>query len=81
MRVPDLAALCPVFLTVKVDGRDNPAGTGFFVGTTTDTRSGVTHGYLVTAKHCIDKAKRYGPLSVRINRRVDFDPAALASRW
>jgi hypothetical protein len=43
-------------------------GTAFFVSIPADL--GVTEAayvYLVTAKHCVEKAKRYGSLFIRIN--------------
>lgn len=83
MRVPDLVSHCPVFLSVKDSGHDKMAGTGFFLGVSFDNRPDITHGYLVTARHCVENARQYGSLSVRINRRIgarDASPAELAKQ-
>jgi hypothetical protein len=88
MRVPDLITHSPVFLVVEDEGRDRMAGTGFFVSWPSEGLPGHTHGYLVTARHCVEQAKRYGSMYVRINSRVvsgspkvgDYTEAELAKQ-
>jgi hypothetical protein len=46
-----------------------PAGTGFFLSIKSTTREDISHGYLVTARHCIESAKPFGTLYARMNRR------------
>ncbi len=70
MRVPDLVTQGVVFLAVKVNGQEKMAGTAFILGVKSETHPNLTHGYLVTAKHCVEKAREYGNLFVRINRRT-----------
>lgn len=70
MRVSDLITSGVVFLAVKDDGRERMAGSAFFVGVPSDAHVDRTYGYLVTARHCVEKAKTYGSLFVRINRRT-----------
>jgi hypothetical protein len=74
VRVPDLVAHNPVFLVVEVDGEEQMVGTGFVIGVKSETIPKTTHGYLVTARHCVEMAKRYGPLGVRVNRRRNPGP-------
>jgi hypothetical protein len=53
----------PVFVCVDYGGQYRMAGTALFLG----LRPG--HTYLVTARHCVEKAKAYGGLHVRMNTR------------
>jgi len=70
MRVPDQILSSAVYLCVKdANGAVRPAGTGFFLSIESETRKNASHGYLVTARHCIEKAEPYGVLYARINRR------------
>jgi hypothetical protein len=70
MRVPDDILASAVYLCIKdANGAVRPAGTGFFLSIESEIREGRTHGYLITARHCIEKAKPYGSLYARMNRR------------
>jgi hypothetical protein len=70
MRVPDDLLGSAVYLCVKdANGAVRPAGTGFFLAIESELREGISHGYLVTARHCIENAERYGALYARMNRR------------
>jgi hypothetical protein len=72
------------YLCVKdANGTVIPAGTGFFLGVESETREQIRHGYLVTAKHCIESAERYGALYARMNRRDTgvADLVELESSW
>jgi hypothetical protein len=70
MRVPDDILTSAVYLCVKdTNGTVRPAGTGFFLSIKSEARENITHGYLVTAQHCIENAKSYGMLYARMNRR------------
>jgi hypothetical protein len=70
MRVPDAILSSAVYLCIKdANGAVRPAGTGFFLSIRSETREGISHGYLVTARHCIENAKPYGVLYARMNRR------------
>jgi hypothetical protein len=66
----------PVFLVVEIDGQERMVGTAFVIGVKSETRSDVTHGYLVTARHCVEKARTYGPLGARVNRRRNPGPVS-----
>lgn len=70
MRVPDILTLNPVFLGVRHNGQDRVAGTGFFIVVQSQVRATARFGYLVTARHCVEEARRLGPMFVRINRRI-----------
>jgi hypothetical protein len=70
MRVPDLVAHNPVFLVVKDKGQEKVVGTAFLMTVRSDTRPEVSHGYLITARHCVEMANQYGSLFVRVNRRI-----------
>jgi hypothetical protein len=78
MRVPDLIAHNPVFLAVEIDDQPRMAGTGFVIGVASERNPEVTYGYLVTARHCVEKARQHGPLGARVNRRRDPGPVTLA---
>jgi hypothetical protein len=70
MRVPDGILDSAVYLCVKdANGTVRPAGTGFFLKIESEIREQISHGYLVTARHCIENARPYGPLYARMNRR------------
>lgn len=69
MRLPDNIVHSAVFLGYEDrNGIVKMAGTAFFVGIESESRPGVDHGYLVTAKHCVERAKRQGSLLLRLNR-------------
>jgi hypothetical protein len=70
MRVPDMIVDSAVYLCVKdASGTVRPAGTGFFLSIESEAREQISHGYLVTARHCILNARPYGALYARMNRR------------
>jgi hypothetical protein len=60
-----------------------PAGTGFFISIRSATREGISHSYLVTARHCIESAKPYGTLYARMNRidSAEADLVELEPTW
>jgi Trypsin-like peptidase domain len=69
MRVPDMMLDSVAYLCVKnANGTVVPAGTGFFLSVKSETREQIRHGYLVTARHCIESAAPYGALYARMNR-------------
>lgn len=83
MRVPDIITASAVYLCVKdTRGTVIPAGTGFFLTVESETISD-THSYLVTARHCVEKAKPYGGIYVRLNNysNTASNLIALESRW
>src|SRR5260370_7966118 len=69
MRVPEIINRCVCFLCVEnpqgASVRYRYGGTAFFVQVqqTPDIR----FPYLVTAKHCVDRAAQHGGLKVRLN--------------
>ena len=67
MRLPNEILLSAVFLCVKEGGAVKPAGTGFVLTVESDAPTDNRHTYLVTARHCVEQAKRYGSLYVRLN--------------
>jgi hypothetical protein len=68
MRVPDPILASAVFLCVKKDGVVTPAGTAFVLEMASDwPQASWHHRYLVTARHCVENAKRYGTLYARVN--------------
>lgn len=79
MRIPDNLKNTVCFLAVKLEeaGTEKPqyGGTGFFVSVPGELDSRLSHTYLVTAKHCIERAKTYGNLHLRLNfipEKTDF---------
>jgi hypothetical protein len=70
MRVPDEILKPVVFLFLQKKGdvseHRRPIGTGFFVSVKSKTGLCI-YPYLVTAKHCVVKAKEHGDLYIRIN--------------
>src|SRR5256885_10827031 len=68
MRVPTVILLGSVFLGVRANDRLRMAGTGFLLSIESETKPGISHGYLVTARHCVESAKLEGPLLLRLNR-------------
>jgi hypothetical protein len=73
MRVPDELLDCVYFLCVDVGRPDahvmKYGGTGFFVSIRSEVLPETQFVYLVTARHCVEKAKNYGPLYLRLNTR------------
>ena len=71
MRLPDQILKCVCFLCVKDIGSEGETmtygGTGFFVSVPSESIPGRNYVYLVTAKHNVEKAKRFGNLFLRIN--------------
>jgi len=70
MDVPKNLPECVCFLCIKQGGRYVPKATAFFVSVPADL--GAVAGayvHLVTAKHCVEKAKRYDSLFVRLNMK------------
>jgi hypothetical protein len=76
MRVPTVILLGSVFLGVRTNGRLRMAGTGFLLSIPSETNSAISHGYLVTARHCVESAKLEGPLLLRLNRWLGHGRAA-----
>jgi hypothetical protein len=68
-----MTSLC----VVEIDGQERMVGTAFVIGVKSETRPDATHGYLVTARHCVEKARNYGPLGARVNRRRDPGPVSM----
>ena len=70
MRVPDEVLECVCFLCVKDQNKNTYqyGGTGFFISVPSEKHSGKVYVYIVTAKHCIEKAKQYGNLYLRLNK-------------
>ena len=77
MRIPDGMLNAPVFVCVDYNGQYRMAGTAFLFG----LRPG--HTYLVTARHCVQKAEAYGGLYVRLNRKDggDSEQIQLTGPW
>jgi hypothetical protein len=71
MRVRDNLTQCVCFLCVQKREQDRTmlhyGGTAFFVSVPSNAASGGQYIYVVTAKHCIEKAKNSGDLFLRIN--------------
>ncbi len=68
MRVPDPILTSAMFLCIKKDGVVTPAGTAFVLEMESDwPQASWHHRYLVTARYCIENAKRYGTLYARVN--------------
>lgn len=64
MRIPDKLLDLPVFVAVDRGGGSFAlAGTGFVLG----LRGPPAHLYVITARHCVEQAERYGGLYVRFN--------------
>ena len=76
MRMPDEVLQCVCFLCVKDRGRYHYGGTGFFVSIPSEKYpKDYSFVYIVTAKHCIERAKQYGNLYLRLNKvdgKADF---------
>jgi len=75
VRVPDEIKRCVCFLCVKINrnGREvmEYGGTAFFVSIPGfRSENGLAHTYLVTAKHCVEQAKKYGELYLRMNTKA-----------
>src|SRR5215204_2658959 len=71
VRIPDTLLKCVCFLCVE--GRDSQGvrwrygGTGFFLVVMSDVIPDQGSVYLVTAKHCVERAQQYGALYLRLN--------------
>ena len=74
MRVPEQMLKCVCFLCVQRTSTQGASwrygGTGFFVAVPCETRPPRALIYVVTARHCIDRAG--GPVHLRVNR-IDGD--------
>jgi hypothetical protein len=85
MWIPPYLAQTVCFLCAQESGRTFYGGTAFWVMKKEDDCPDLGWGYLVTAKHCVEKAfERYGNLSCRINKRdggVKFIPLPSLSGW
>lgn len=68
MRVPDEVLQCVCFLCVKDGDVYRYGGTGFFVSVPSEMYPKDRYVYLITAKHCIEKAQQYGNLYLRLNK-------------
>jgi len=85
MRVPNEVLKCVCFLCVKsVSGQGieqySYGGTGFFVGIQSDKHKDLTYVYLITAKHCIQKAEGKGGLYLRLNTKDGKSKVITAQR-
>lgn len=69
MRVPDDILKCTTFLCVDDGAGLKPGGTGFFVSVPAPSVPNGIYSYLVTAKHCLIEAQKYGDLFIRLNGR------------
>lgn len=69
MDIPTNLSECVCFLCVSEFGRYLPKASAFFVSVPTEIRGSVEgrYIYLVTAKHCVERAKRWGAMFVRLN--------------
>ena len=82
MDLPANFSKCVCFLCVLQNGKYVPKGTCFFIAIPYDA-AGVTgsHLYLVTAKHCIEKAQSQGALYARLNSADGFRIVELNEEW
>jgi hypothetical protein len=71
MDVPTNLSECVCFLCVLEFGRYVPKASAFFVSVPAQIGGAVEGGYvyLVTAKHCVERAKRWGAMFVRLNTK------------
>jgi hypothetical protein len=73
LRVPDSLKTCICFLCVRKSAGDDSAysygGTGFFVSVPSELSPDLSHGYVLTARHNIEKAQQAGDLFLRINSK------------
>lgn len=86
MRIPDELLQCICFFGAKCreQGRDvfQLGGTAFFVSVPSESLEDIHYIYLVTARHCVAKAKEFGHPCVRMNTaRGSFQLVALPDRW
>jgi len=82
MRIPDDLKECVVFLCVKSGNRFSYRGTAFFVIVPSETDSSTFYIYLVTAKHCVERAKQHGSLFVRLNTKAGgFEVIEITEAW
>jgi len=56
-----------VFLSVNDGAKTKPCATGFLVNVLVEGTNDLRAHYVVTAKHCIDKARSFGKLYIRVN--------------
>jgi hypothetical protein len=82
MRVPDEVLQCVCFICVKSGDVYRYGGTGFFVSVPSEMYPKARYVYLITAKHCIEKAQQYGNLYLRLNK-VDgkADMVKVEAKW
>lgn len=73
--VPEESLRTVVFLCVDEPNgsgvRRVPKATGLFVRVPIENSSNNSVDYVVTARHCIDNARQYGHLHLRVNRKED----------
>jgi hypothetical protein len=86
MRVRDNLTQCVCFLCVQKqeNGRNvlQYGGTAFFVSVPSDANPDHGYIYVVTAKHCIERAKNSGDLFLRINTQDGgFELIRVTSEW
>lgn len=71
MRIPDDVLKCVCFLCVRKPTPEGEVysygGTAFFVVLPNEVDSAYSHIYMVTARHCVDMAAKFGPLFLRLN--------------
>lgn len=83
MEVPKNISECTCFISVRQEGRLRPKATAFFVSVPADL--GTVEGgylYLVTAKHCVERAKRFGSIFIRLNTKFgDILHHEIKSEW
>lgn len=86
MTIPKEVQECVCYLSVKVSSggveRFRHGGTCFFVGIKSEAMPDTCYPYLVTAKHCVERAKNYGDLYLRVNKKEGgFDFIQVNSDW
>ena len=82
MRVPDEVLQCVCFLCVNDKGTYRYGGTAFLISVPSEKHPQSSYVYLITAKHCVEKAQQYGNLYLRLNK-VDGSAAMIevAGQW
>lgn len=79
MRIPDEIKDCVAFLCIRGEADYyRYGGTGFFISVQDGDKA---LSYLVTAKHNVESAKRYGPLYVRANSTNDAKIIEVTAEW
>lgn len=73
MRVPDEILQCVCFICSAYSENAwrvaRYGGTGFFVSVPSQSHDGTHYIYLLTARHCVEKARSMGKLIIRMSIR------------